>query len=1184
MSRPEPEPQRCVEVMAYRADGKLDYGSGYRVTSGLVLTAEHVLRAAERVEVRFSGMRMDVEIAERDPDRDLALLRLPGGVLAGLLPLTPVRLGVLPEDSGQVEFCLIGFPVHGSRPAEDGRVLRDDRQVNGTLQLGSGTKSGLLALSVTSAPPPEPSAGTRDADPWTGTSGAAVFARPGGELVGVVRLRAPGMGVRSLDATEFRLLLTGNPLLARLEDAGVRFTRVEVGPEPQDHALHVILTHDEVLAQLSEKHRFLVADRLPFVSPGADRPEAPEAIFSRLNDTEGGHVLLVGGASSGKTRTCFEVAAIARSHGWRVYHAPAHQRRELTNRHLESVVLDADTPALVIIDGVEEFGGLDLAAIPGGLDDEARRRGVTFRLLATTRPRQAKMLDPAIERSVVERITMTVTAAHAAAVRDAIVRAAAPRALERFGAPDVAGYCGRTPVLALLKAIDLEARIDAEDAPLRLPGNTAQALDWLAEGLDKDALKPHDPPPDDVLADRIPGAALVATAAMAAVGPQPRGELLRVAGAVLAERNGVPHTAERLLDTLVDRGWLVRERGRFGAVHDLLTDELLKRTLLPNDDAPVDLAVVGAILDAALGGPLTFARAVAALSRMMRDLPERYARRLGAACTQWLSGRAEQVAELLRDSPTHQGGEALGALLGGPPWTVVVLERWNLLAAPWLSRHGAHHGARRSLTLCLRRLPYHLSNAMVGTALRWLDSYGDEPEAGFVIQALVVKTDLGAAERERLAVHTSRWLAVHARDREAGRLLALLVRRADRFPRAAGVHAAAAQRWLALYASESDALPVLRAGLDSGRPGLVAASLLHGEAWLARHASAPGAADILIPVLRETVYFRPKLRVYTLTWLNAHGTSGRAALVISALLRRDRILDGTLRAVAVDKAADLLNSREIRGKSLDLLESMLRRDDPDAATRVVAAALGWLGRNAAQRRARRLVGVLLARPGLPDEMRRIGAEKALEFIGSQPPSVDSGRLLRPLLNAPDPEVAARARAESLAFLQHFGTRVAACHILRALLDASGLTSEQGAEVVERSFAWLERNEGELHAWRVLNGLLQLPQLPDQSVRRAAASSLRWLEKHGQSEEAGGALIVLLALRGLDPATRATIQVQAHKWLTTHRRGRAHNALAQRYSQAKAREAALRGKRRRGRMSGRRAQAATGSKPGQGPPT
>ncbi|MER5908681.1 trypsin-like peptidase domain-containing protein [Streptomyces mirabilis] len=172
-----------MQVAVRGADGTR-FGSGYQVSGGLVLTAEHVVRRASAVAVRFvdgPGRVREVSgmVAWADRSTDLAVVRLaretPG--------LTPVCYGRL---AGPAACEAVGYPRFKLREeqltADDAHpgVYRDSHHVQGTCTPLSNRRSGTLELTVV-PPDRDPNPGR---SPWEGMSGAAVFAA--GVLVALV--------------------------------------------------------------------------------------------------------------------------------------------------------------------------------------------------------------------------------------------------------------------------------------------------------------------------------------------------------------------------------------------------------------------------------------------------------------------------------------------------------------------------------------------------------------------------------------------------------------------------------------------------------------------------------------------------------------------------------------------------------------------------------------------------------------------------------------------------------------------------------------------------------------------------------------------------------------------------------------------------------------------------------------
>lgn len=189
-------PDQVVEIWAGDPDdlGQASFGSGYLVSSTLVLTARHVIRpvrSAGSSTVRNTGP-VSVVFSARSPDQplivdadvawegaalDMALVRVRWPAGEPPWKVTAAALGDIPNPGWQVKFSAMGYPKRKARPLADGDVLRDCDEVHGEILALRNVRSGLLDLSLTVDP-----AGPGKA--WSGFSGAAVFAH--GFLVGVI--------------------------------------------------------------------------------------------------------------------------------------------------------------------------------------------------------------------------------------------------------------------------------------------------------------------------------------------------------------------------------------------------------------------------------------------------------------------------------------------------------------------------------------------------------------------------------------------------------------------------------------------------------------------------------------------------------------------------------------------------------------------------------------------------------------------------------------------------------------------------------------------------------------------------------------------------------------------------------------------------------------------------------------
>jgi S1-C subfamily serine protease len=150
-----------VAVRVWSATGEAQRATGTIVAGGQVLTVDHVLGAAERIEVlEAGGVRRSATVARRRPDLDLAVLRVAGAIGRSVrVADASGSLHVLVQRNGAVEV----------RPA----ILR--RRILARLvdQPGRPRRPSLELATVISA----------------GDSGAPVLNRDG-ELVGIVYARS----------------------------------------------------------------------------------------------------------------------------------------------------------------------------------------------------------------------------------------------------------------------------------------------------------------------------------------------------------------------------------------------------------------------------------------------------------------------------------------------------------------------------------------------------------------------------------------------------------------------------------------------------------------------------------------------------------------------------------------------------------------------------------------------------------------------------------------------------------------------------------------------------------------------------------------------------------------------------------------------------------------------------------
>jgi hypothetical protein len=220
------DPHRVAEVIVTGPDGVGRRGSGYRVASGVVLTAAHVVEDARIVHLRFDAdtpgeWSVAAEEYVADPDSDLA------AVLIDTPTTVPAcAFGRAGDGTHEIAVQAVGFPrfklkdyADPSGDSTEGRALasrrarpsdmhggayRDSHQAVGTVAPLSNLRSASLEVTVRApAADPDPLV-----SPWEGMSGAAVWA--GHRIVGVITDHHRKEGLDRLAAAPLTALMHGD--------------------------------------------------------------------------------------------------------------------------------------------------------------------------------------------------------------------------------------------------------------------------------------------------------------------------------------------------------------------------------------------------------------------------------------------------------------------------------------------------------------------------------------------------------------------------------------------------------------------------------------------------------------------------------------------------------------------------------------------------------------------------------------------------------------------------------------------------------------------------------------------------------------------------------------------------------------------------------------------------------------
>jgi Tetratricopeptide repeat len=307
--------ERVVLIRAELPGGGVSVGSGTLVGERLVLTAAHVvfgddgmpLRAIHvgppSLEVPSAGRVVWPERYAPGGSRDAALLDIAESSWVPPRWLGPVRWGRLTGRAGNVACEAIGFP----RVLRDPDGVRVEDQISARINPGTARGSGVrYDLHVTSsAPLTRP--GDQYPSPWSGASGAGVFA--GGLLVGVIVIDTPGFGHDRLTAVPAERLLADPRFRSRLTGAGTDIDIVSV-----ELAGLVGPVHRRRAGRFSPASLLRAeAEIVPFRGRNAELADLTRWCTSA---DEIGVRLLTGPGGQGKTRLAHELVRRCAEMGW----------------------------------------------------------------------------------------------------------------------------------------------------------------------------------------------------------------------------------------------------------------------------------------------------------------------------------------------------------------------------------------------------------------------------------------------------------------------------------------------------------------------------------------------------------------------------------------------------------------------------------------------------------------------------------------------------------------------------------------------------------------------------------------------------------------------------------------------------------------------------------------------------
>ncbi|CAL9285231.1 hypothetical protein [Streptomyces sp. SudanB52_2052] len=765
-----------------------------------------------------------------------------------------------------------------------------------------------------------------------------------------------------------------------------------------------------------------------------------------------------------------------------------------------------------------------------------------------------------------------------------------------MGEEALARLCGRRPVTALLIARAIEeqglARLPQQQrrrepgthhphrrpldaAPVPASARPGELLDWLREGMRRDALATTAGPGPSPSHIASPDSAQLAFAVAVAACPQPRETVEQAVNALLDAADGPAGSlsGRRVVDTLISLGWLDETDGRLVVVHDVVTDELVLQSLMPPPGWSVDADSAASVFSALTRHPRTFAVLTGHVRRLAADMAERgSAHRIAALerfCGEWVTAHAGPLGRLL--APAGQdGGQALLTLVTGRPWQGFDHAVWGRLVAPWLARAEAEHIAQPFLTAALQSVS-RTPTCLVEASLGWLERRGDQTDTEQLLLALLERPDLAPEAEDAVVGRTLAWVPSRPGWRHTPALLKRLLRMrhpGDRLGRVVEV----VRDWLTPYRSFGVA-PVVRAFLQQEDIGAAARQEIVDRmlTWLrGAHRTGSDAGPEMCALLEHDGLQgddRAEVARCALDWLEQQGMHPSSGRVLRSLLSEDGCppdlrprLIAFARWWAAERSAGLPGRSFVLGALLSdgsapetgaaLLDQVTERPDaaaapamlqrlllhhehlgPDQAKAAVTLAFGWLDRHPEHEECASVLGPLLRVPGLPSAQVRHAVRLGTETLLARP---DDHKLMAILLSQLEGLTAEQAGAIAdvgLAWLSCHGGKVQR-PVLASFLTRPDLSVEQARAGIDIA---LDRLSTETAAKNrtMLSGVLRHPALDEHRRSRAMDCALRWLEHNGTLPKARLIIEDLLTLPALPPDGRRLAIRWAEDWLAGH---------------------------------------------------
>ncbi len=863
-------------------------------------------------------------------------------------------------------------------------------------------------------------------------------------------------------------------------------------PFPEQQA---ILSFAQYRREMTGFRRYLRPEILPFHPPSIDREFHPirllETLQAQTTETRG--VLLIGVGGIGKTRTTYETALRASELGWHVLYMLPRGEHVRASQVCNAIFASGSTNVLLVVEYYDQMIELDTTEFRNGLTNLEETYGRRVRILANART--SRNVDPLIP-SLLRPVVMDLTAAESQRLSSFAVSYIAPEVNRLLGANMMARATGKRPIIALLIAQQLEALV--RRGALALPDaqfvRTGDLAYWLRRRLKEDGLEP-DPAPTVWQRSR-PSPTLVAASAAVLAAPGDRQALNTAAHGVLTALSIPIIDDYRIVDVLIEMGWLEKEGKLYYAVHDVLVDELAERSLF--DGSSIATAQFKAVASMIAESARNVGRLSIGLTRLVQSLEEPKASRLRKAAIAWFEVNAALVGERLANDRSTEGSYAIGALFGQSLFAQVVQLRWKQVIEPWLNRHRTELSARHLLFTGLSSTVVDRFDEMVVMAMDWLGRWGKHLSASFVLGPLLkIFNRVGGDYRKRLIAISLEWAELHTSTAEAGFVLGplLKIRRATKSELEAAQHLSL--RWLDEYGGFDFAAHVLAPMLQQHwLPEEICLRVLSmASNWLKVHSSTSEASRILGPLFVNRQLEKSTtelLSEYAYPWIRRHQHREQCQFVLGSLLNR-RDISGKDLVDLLNICMDWLSKHGSKESAQFVLSPMLRRTDLSDGHRSAlhAASLSWLADHAGVEKARYVLTGLLKSTKL-----------TTHEIG----------VLWPMT-------------------KHWFSRwigsIKANFLLAALLDRTDWPSDDATVILEQTEKWLAQHGADESAGFVLVPLCLNHEHFGYDLKRVNRTIEKWTEQHSHVADGIPAHILKISL---NEATDNSVFENAISWI------------------------------------------------------